>query len=504
MTASTAPRALSSRLPWTHPLFWFAAISLAHVAMRLLASPALKWDEAEQILWTQELALGYGPQPPLYTWLQWAMNQVFGPSVLALSLLKHGLLALTYSLMYLAGRELLDERGAFWASASMVLMPALGWHSVRDQTHTILVTAMACGAWWLLLRIVRRPRQSDFAWLGAACAVGMLSKYSFALVAGAMLAAALSVPKARRALLARGWWWALIVGVLLVLPHGLWLLSHLHDATAGTLSKMEIRAHHLGSGLYELLDGLVGTLLLWALVALWAFGRGWWRKPLVPAAPWAQQVFVRYLALVLLALLGMVLFAGVTNFKGRWIIPLLCVLPLAAFAARPELQADARGGRRYLGAVLTMALLALVMAGLRPWVSSLRGGTDELNQPAYALAGQLRAHGYDGRSPIIASDHMLAGTLRLRFPRAPVMACHPSVTDVPTCVRNAVAAAKQQGQGWLLISRSDRLEPGWWALARAAIGARPAQSIELPFRKVPASTPPAHYDFIWQAPKAGS
>ena len=87
MTASTAPRALSSRLPWTHPLFWFAAISLAHVAMRLLASPALKWDEAEQILWTQELALGYGPQPPLYTWLQWAMNQVFGPSVLALSLL---------------------------------------------------------------------------------------------------------------------------------------------------------------------------------------------------------------------------------------------------------------------------------------------------------------------------------------------------------------------------------------------------------------------------------
>lgn len=206
MTASTAPRALSSRLPWTHPLFWFAAISLAHVAMRLLASPALKWDEAEQILWTQELALGYGPQPPLYTWLQWAMNQVFGPSVLALSLLKHGLLALTYSLMYLAGRELLDERGAFWASASMVLMPALGWHSVRDQTHTILVTAMACGAWWLLLRIVRRPRPLDFALLGLVCGFGMLAKYSFALVAGAMLLAALSVPEARRALLSRGWW----------------------------------------------------------------------------------------------------------------------------------------------------------------------------------------------------------------------------------------------------------------------------------------------------------
>ena len=42
-------------------------------------------------------------------------------------------------------------------------------------------------------------------------------------------------------------------------------------------------------------------------------------------------------ALVLAALLAMVL-AGVTEFKGRWLLPLLCVLPLAAFAARPELQ----------------------------------------------------------------------------------------------------------------------------------------------------------------------
>ncbi len=141
-------------------------MALAHVAVRVAVSPALKWDEAEQMLWSQQLALGYGSQPPLYTWLQWLANQVFGPSVLALSALKHALLALSFALMYLAGRELLDERGAFWASASMLLLPPLGWASVRDQTHTILVTAMTCGAWWLLMRIARQPRPRDFALLG--------------------------------------------------------------------------------------------------------------------------------------------------------------------------------------------------------------------------------------------------------------------------------------------------------------------------------------------------
>ena len=93
--ALSMPTAASRYSPIAHPLAWLLALALAHVAVRVAVSPALKWDEAEQILWTQQLAWGYGAQPPFYTWLQWGMNQLLGPSVLALSLLKHGLLALT-------------------------------------------------------------------------------------------------------------------------------------------------------------------------------------------------------------------------------------------------------------------------------------------------------------------------------------------------------------------------------------------------------------------------
>jgi 4-amino-4-deoxy-L-arabinose transferase-like glycosyltransferase len=498
--APGAPASHALRSPVEHPLLWLLALALAHVAVRVAVSPALKWDEAEQMLWSQQLALGYGAQPPLYTWLQWAVNLVLGPSVLALSLLKHTLLALTYTLMWLAGRELLGPRGAWWASASMLLLPALGWYSIRDQTHTILVTAMTCGAWWLLLRSVRQPRPLHFAGLGLVCALGLLAKYSFALVIAAMLVAALSVGESRRALLSRGWWWAPLVGVLVVAPHAAWLLTHLQEATTGTLGKMQIQPDNsLGKGLLSLLDGVAGTLALWALFALWAFRSAWWRSPPAPAAPWAQRVFLRYLALVLLALLGMVVFAGVTNFKGRWVLPLLCAVPLAAFAARPQLQQHP-GGRRYTTAIVAMALLLLLAAGLRPWFSGLRGSVDELNHPAAALGVALRQAGYDGISPIVASDHMMAGMLRTRFPAARVAACTVQLHDVTDCVAAHVERARAAGQGWLLISRADRLEPGWWSLASRALPASPpVQAIELPFRMAREDMAPAHYDYRWQA-----
>ena len=54
-----------------------------------------------------------------------------------------------------------------------------------------------------------------------------------------------------------------------------------------------------------------------------------------------------------------------------------------------------------------------------------RGEVDELNHPSIELADALRAAGYDGTSPIVASDHMLAGMLRVRFPDALVDACAP-------------------------------------------------------------------------------
>ncbi|MFV0679946.1 ArnT family glycosyltransferase [Ottowia sp.] len=497
MTATAALPAPKLSPFVAQPLAWLLALTVAHVLVRVALSPALKWDEAEQMLWSQQLSLGYGAQPPLYTWLQWGVNQVFGPSVLALSLLKHSLLALAYMLMWLAARELLGPRSAWWVAASLMLLPPLGWYSIRDQTHTILVAAMTCAAWWLLLRSVRRPGPANFAWLGLVCALGLLAKYSFALVIAAMLLAALSVPTVRRALFAPGWWWALVVGTLVVLPHGLWLLAHLGEATSGTLSKMQIQPQaQYGKGLLSLLDMVAGMLGLWALIAWLSFGKAWWRKPVTPAAPWAQQVFVRYLVLMVLALVGMVLFAGVTNFKGRWAVPLLCVVPLAAFAARPELAQHPKGGR-FTAITLGVIALMLVAGGVRPWISALRGDVDELNHPAAALGTALQQAGVQAPLTIVGADHMIAGTLRTRFTQAHVVACGFPETEVGVCLAEQVRQAEAAGRGWLVLSRDDRGDPRWWDMAAKAVPDMAVHTIQLPFRMVREGVPPATYRYSW-------
>ena len=63
-----------------------------------------------------------------------------------------------------------------------------------------------------------------------------------------------------------------------------------------------------------------------------------------------------------------------------------------------------------------------------------------------------------------------------------------------------VARAQAAGQGWLLISRADRIEPGWWDRADSALQApAPLQTIELPFHMVRDGMAPAHYQDRWHA-----
>jgi 4-amino-4-deoxy-L-arabinose transferase-like glycosyltransferase len=484
-------------------------LAAAHILIRVAISPALKADEAQQALWTQELQWGYGAQPPLYTWLQWGVNQVLGVSVLALSFLKHTLIALTYVLMWLAARELLGRRAAWWAAASLVWLPVFGWYAVSDLTHTVLVTAMTCGAWWLLLRIVRREGrgcQREFAALGLVCGCGMLAKYNFALMLAALAVALLSVRGPRRALFGRGWWWTVLIGLILVAPHGWWLLSHWSVATDDTIRSMAIAPHHDWlAGLGDLLTAVSGTLGLWAPVALAAFGSGWWRRPApapeIPGWPaaWLRPVFGRYLGLIALALLAMVFAADVTVFKGRWVLPLLAPVPLMAFALRPELDADRRG-KRFTGMALALILVVVAAAGARPWLAYIDGGTDELSHPVVQLAQALRDAGYDGHGRIITPEQTLAGMLRVRFPAASANSCYAERGDMADCVTANVQTAEREGQGWLLISRADAVEPGWWAQALSYIPngqSLPRSNLRIPFRMVRRDHAPASYDFVW-------
>src|SRR5690606_3921831 len=103
---------------------------------------------AEQALVSQRLRLGYGTQPPLYSWLQWILFQVFGLNLFALSALKNLLLFSTYASLFFLARPLIGNGPAMAASASLLLFPQIAWESQRDLTHSVLLTALACATLW--------------------------------------------------------------------------------------------------------------------------------------------------------------------------------------------------------------------------------------------------------------------------------------------------------------------------------------------------------------------
>ena len=460
----------------------------------------MKWDESEQILWAQSLSLGYGPQPPLYTWLQWTVCQLLGPSVLALAVLKHALIALTYCLAWLTGRLLLNEKGAWWVAAGLLLMPPFGWDSLRDQTHTVMVTAMTMGLWWAVLRQVRHPQPINFVLIGLFCALGMLSKYSYAMLIGALFAASMTVSQVRAALFSKGWWLAPIVGSLIVAPHASWLLSHWGMATTETVQKMSISTEISRlKGLGNLGKALLSTLGLWLVVVLLSYrSRLWTTSAACEASPdraWALPLLQRYLLIIATCLLGMVLVADVSDFKQRWMLPLMAVAPLALYVWRPTLLAPGFG-RLFTTLSIVFALIFLIMATMRPWQAGRKNTPDELNHPVKTLAAQLRNAGYDGKGVIVSADHMMAAMLHSQFPQSYALACSSS-KQLKQCLAQAKTAPDAP---LLLITRADKPTPNWWEDVFTVLQPTTPQALNIPFEKMPVSATPAQYQYLWVTP----
>src|SRR3989338_934452 len=90
-------------------IFLVFAYFTLQVTVRTFISGSLEFDEAEQVLFSQQLSLGYGPQPPLYEWLQKIFFTVFGLNVFSLSLFKNILFVTIYIFLFKGARLMLKS-----------------------------------------------------------------------------------------------------------------------------------------------------------------------------------------------------------------------------------------------------------------------------------------------------------------------------------------------------------------------------------------------------------
>lgn len=424
----------------------FGAYVLAQMVARLLIGTSLELDEAEAFLHGQHLAWGYGPQPPLYFWLQWAFLQAFGNTLLGVAALKALLLGTILIATFELMRRAASDTAAGAAALSLSLLPQVVWESQRALANSVLALALAVLATDLFLRALRTGRWSDHAAWGAAVGLGLLAKPNFGVWAMALMLAAGALKATRSRLrparLALGG----AVAIALCAGPAAWTVANL-DVATGSLDKFAVAA----SVVLARVEGSV-ALLLAALsfnaLGLIVLGGVLWagRAPQVrPEAPGLVRLLALAAGLSLLLVWAGVLATGATAIKDRWLMPMAWPLvPAAVVAIWPAITAGARralvgiAGATWLLGALLLPYASLVDPGYRgaDWSGLAQALRDEgaprltVETPSTLVAGNLLFHRYGLSERYLARlDELSRGEVLLVIPEGSGIVSDPAVSS---------------------------------------------------------------------------
>ncbi|WP_421707735.1 glycosyltransferase family 39 protein [Algihabitans sp.] len=409
------------RLPWrTFDERWvaptFVLVVLGYfslqVLFRVLSSGNLGLDEAEQMVMAQSLEAGYGPQPPLYTWLVLALRPLTGDGVLTLATVKFGLLALTLLATFRLCRQLFGEPlPAAVAALSILYLPQVAWESQRALTHSVIALAAVALACTLFVDLVTKRRTRDYGLFAVALAACALSKHNAVFLPLGLLAAGLLLPGTRPALLDRRLLLALGLALLLMLPNLIWMAVN-SEAVLARSGKFDLEQT---TGPLESLRAFGRALLNFALLPaillpLLALLPS---KEVAPARKIdakVRQLLTLGLGLAALLVLSLVVAASADTMKDRWLTPVLFpAVPVALAWIATRL--DRNRLRLAATAAVVIALGSMAVLWLRQFAPADWARPPNMEAPFDSLAPSLPEAGL-----LLSSSNWVAGNLVLHRP----------------------------------------------------------------------------------------
>lgn len=376
-------------------------------------------DQAEQLISAQFLEWGYGPQPPLYTWIVHFIFQVTGANLISLLIFKAVLLSLLILGMAKIAAHLNFNNKQIWLTIlAMALIPQIVWESQRDLTHSVLSAVLAAWTLYFTLKILQTANLKNYLWLGVFCGLGLLAKYNFILFITALVLAILLSPRYRNRLFNYRLLASIAVAAVIILPHFAWTLDNIANASAG-VQKLETNGNVL-LGLLEVFKDLILFLTPLWLIAL--FFLPWSKKQTWPKASDEIQFLLKLLISVIVLAMLFVIATQSENFKDRWYLPLLFFTPLLfAFYAKLE------HSNRFIAIACMFALLVAVLLPLRnDYPNKAKAPLPSSNLSAFVKSNaELQA-----AEMIISDSKQLAGNIKMALPNTTVVS-KTALTQIP-------------------------------------------------------------------------
>ena len=220
---------LEKRSFFDHParavFFLIAVLSVVWSIQSVLTQRVLGKDVVETVMWGSLGALGHLKHPPLSGWLGWAVARVSGYSDFAMYLAVPLCQMFGVWYVYRLARLFLNETESAVSALLLYVLYYYNPSTMKFCSHFVEAALMPAMVFYIV-RGARENRLADWLWAGVFSALAILGKYSAAVVLPGCLVYILYDRERRKCFLKPGIWAGMAMGLLLLLPHLIWLWQH--------------------------------------------------------------------------------------------------------------------------------------------------------------------------------------------------------------------------------------------------------------------------------------
>lgn len=366
-------------------------------------------DQSEQLLFSQYWSLGYGAQPPLYTYLVNLLFIFTGKSLLVLLALKAIILFLLILVInQIANRLNFSFVQRMVAIGSFVLIPQFVWESQRDLTHSPLTALLSASLVYVLISINQHGCKKNFVFLGAIASMLVLAKYSSVLVLVSLFISVLLISEYRKNILyTQKFIITLVVFTLMVLPHVYWALSNI-DVVTGSLYKLKVGSYSPWIGIKDAVLSLIAFFTpLWIVALILIDYRN--IKNRFDSLNSDQKFLFTNIVISIAVVLLFVLISGSQEVKDRWYQPLMVTFPLV-FTLFIKQFYDKKFAAFFSVVVIFMVLISFAL----PARTVIADAIEKYSRPSFPLIelGE-QINGDFPHDALLVGDRLVGGNLVL-------------------------------------------------------------------------------------------
>jgi len=310
------------------------ALVVYAVLLRLLylGVPELLFEEAYYWNYAQHPDIGYLDHPLMVAWIIRLFVALMGNIEFAVRAGAFLCWMITAWFSYRLTRDLLGQSAAYRALVLVAVLPVYFFFGLFMSPDAPLAACWA-GALYFANRIVAKGEARAWLWLGAAIGLGMISKYTMALLACAIVLFVLLDRPSRKWLARPEPYLGALIALLLFSPVIIW--NWQQDWASFSFQSQDRLASKFSFSLPRFAGNVVALLTptgVLSVIALWAC-----RKPLT-ASLGRSQVLLAWLTFFPVAIFAAISVARVS--KLNWTGPAwLGLVPLMALLVTPGIEA---------------------------------------------------------------------------------------------------------------------------------------------------------------------